>query len=183
MRWSPVPGDVHGIRKCASRSIVLLAGVVLLTGTSDLLAQRGAGRGTARPFVCVYDCRDPSEGADLTRNDLKTFDQLMAVQAAAEQSAAFARIQQDLQAAATQLKTLREPQESNPSTPLQSDSAAALYQLLDRVRTANQNFLASFSAAQKSGLKELIRRVSNADSDLGKEPRLCMTCCRLTRRP
>ena len=160
----PLAGILSAIRGCLG---ALLVGAVLLTGATDLLAQRGAGRATSRPFICVYDCRDPSEGADLTRNELKTFDQLMAVQATAEQSAAFATIQQDLQGAATQLRTLRELWEK--SRALLPDSEAALYQLLDKTRTGNQNFLASFSDAQKSGLKELTRKVSSADSDLGKE--------------
>ena len=117
----------------------------------------------------MYDCRDPSAGADLTRNDLNAFDELIAVQATAEQSAAFARIQQDLQAAETQLKNLRELLEKNPTASLQPDSGAGLYEFLDKARTGSRNFLDSFFAAQKSGLKELIRKVSIADSDLGKE--------------
>jgi len=169
-RTDTIVGDVQRIHKYASRRLVaLLAGVVLLTGTTHLLAQRGGGRGTSRPIICVYDCRDASAGADLTRNDLKTFDQLMAVQATAEQSAAFARIQQDIQAATTQLKTLRELLEKSPTASLQPDSGAGLYESLDKARTGSQNFRDSFSAAQKSGLKELIRKVSIADSDLGKE--------------
>jgi hypothetical protein len=161
---------VHEILMSASRLVALLVGVVLLTGTTDLLAQGGGGRhGTrSRPFICVYDCRDP-ESADLTSNDLKKFDQLMAVQATAEQSAAFARIRQDVQAAATQLKTFRQLLEKGPTASLQPDYGATLYQVLDKARTGNQNFLASFSAEQKSGLKDLITKVVNADADLGKE--------------
>ena len=165
MRCRRTPLTCAAIRDCLG---AVLVGVVLLTGTTDLLAQRGAARATSRPFNCVYDCRDPSESLDLTKNDLKTFDQLMAVQATAEQSAAFTRIQQDLQAAGTQLETLRGLLAKSPSASLQPDSAAGLYQFLDRARTGNQNFLASFSDAQNSGLKEIIRKLSNADSDLGK---------------
>lgn len=48
----------------------------------------------------------------------------MAVQATAEQSAAFAKIQQDVEVAATPLKTFRQLLEKTPTAPLQPDYAA-----------------------------------------------------------
>jgi len=159
--------DVHAVLMPASR-ILALAGAVLL-GTTPVVAQRGGGHGTgSRPFICVYDCREPLGGLDATDRDLRTFDHLMAVQATAEQNTAFAKTQQDMQNAATQLKTFRQALEKN-STGLSSDDRSTLYQFLDTARTSTQNFLASFSDAQKSGLKELLTKVGNADSDLGKE--------------
>jgi len=153
----------------ASRFVTLIVGAVLLTASADLLAQHGGGRATrSRPFICVYDCRDPTAGADPTGGDLKRFDELMAVQATPEQSAAFARTQQDVQAAADQLKILRQLLEKGPTASLPVDGVA-LSHLLSKARTGSQSFLASFSAAQQSGLKDLITKLTNADSDLGKE--------------
>lgn len=161
--------DAPGVLACTSRFLALLVGVVLLTGTTDLLAQHGGGRGTrSRPFICVYDCSEPSEGIDLTNSDLKRFEQLMAVQATAQQGAAFARAQQDAENASKQLKSFRQVLERSPAT-LQSDDSSTLSQFIEKARTSNQSFLASFSDPQKSGLKELITKAANADADLGKE--------------
>lgn len=153
----------------ASGVVILLVGVVFLTGTTDLLAQRGAARAARRPFICVYDCRDAEESEEDTKKDLKAFDQIMAVQASAEQKVAFTRMQQDFEGATTQLKSFRELVEKKPAASVQPDSGTAVSEILDRARTGNQRFLASFSAAQESGLKELIKRVEKADSDLGRE--------------
>jgi hypothetical protein len=127
----------------ARRSAVLIAGAVLLAGSTDLLAQRGGGRGTrSRPFICVYDCREPSGGIDLTNSDLKRFDQLMAVQATAAQNAAFARTQQDMQDVATQLKTFRQVLEKDP-TGMPSNGCSTLYRFLDKARSSPE-FLSFF---------------------------------------
>ena len=154
----------------AARLLALLLGVVLVAGTTDLHAQHGGGRGTqSRPFICVHDCPDPTERNELIKNDLDKFDHLIAVQATAEQSVAFGQIQQVVQAASTQVKTFRQLLEKSPTARLQPDSAATLYRFLEKVRTDNQTFLASFSNAQKSGMQDLIRKMANANSDLGKE--------------
>jgi hypothetical protein len=161
---------VHGEFMPVSRLLAVIMGVVQLTGTTTVLAQHGGSHAArSRPFICVYDCRDPEEAADLTRNDLKKFEQLMAVQATPEQSAAFARTQQDFEAASAELKSFRQVLENSPTPSVQPDYGATLGQILDRARTGNQKFLASFSAVQESGLKELITKLATADSDLGKE--------------
>jgi len=146
----------------------LIVGMALLAGGKDLLAQHGGGRGKSRPFICIFDCRDP-EDADMTRNDLKRFDQVMAMQATPEQSARFAATQQDVQAAANQLKTLRQLLEKSPSAPVQPDSASALSQSVDKVREENRGFLALLSPAQNLGLKDYIAKLANSDAELGKE--------------
>ena len=151
-------------------SVSLVVGVVLLSGTADLFAQHGGGRGgRTRPFICVHDCPDPTEGADLTRDDLKKFDHLMAVQATPEQTAAYAKIQQDVETAATELKILQQLLEKSSAPSPPSDYGPTVYHSLDKASVGTRNFLSSFSDAQKSGLKGLIKGVENADSDLGKE--------------
>ena len=162
--------DVRGAPLSARRLVVLIVGVFLLLGANHSFAQRGGGRaGRTRPFICIYDCPDPSEGAaDPTGDDLKKFDRLMAVQATPEQGTSFATTQQDVQAAATQIKILRQLLEKGAAASPPVDGSA-LSQLLARVRTGNQSFLASFSPAQELGLKDLITKLINADSDLGKQ--------------
>src|SRR5208282_3614116 len=47
-----------------------------------------------------------------------------------------------------------------------SDRATALDQAIEEARASNQNFLASFSSAQKSGLQDVAKKLAKADSDL-----------------
>jgi len=149
--------------------MALMVGVLSLTGGKEVLAQHGGGHANrSRPFICVFDCRDPVD-ADLTSNDLKRFDRIMAMQATPEQAAAFAKTQQDVQAAANQLKTLRQLLEKSPTAPLPADSASALSQSVDGARAGNRSFLALLSPAQNSGLKDLIAKLAATDADLGKE--------------
>jgi len=162
---TPRPGAFH---MCVRPLTALIVGMVLLTGGNELLAQHGGGRGKSRPFICIFDCRD-LEDADMTRNDLKRFDQILAMQATPEQSARFAANQQDVQAAANQLKALRQLLEKNPAAPLQPDSAAALSQSLDKVRDENRRFLALLSPAQSLGLKDYITKLGIADAELSKQ--------------
>jgi len=49
------------------------------------------------------------------------------------------------------------------------DAMAALDPSIARIRTQTQSFLASFSAAQKLGLKDLTKKVEEADSELGTQ--------------
>jgi hypothetical protein len=44
-----------------------------------------------------------------------------------------------------------------------------LDQAIEKARAGNQNFLTSFSSAQKSGLQEIARKLGKADSDLDKQ--------------
>jgi len=150
---------------------------VLLAGPARLYAQHGGGgRGggtgingaSSRPIICVYDCRDLSPGADLTGKDLKNFESLVAAQATAEQSGAFAKVLQDSQDAEAQLKAFRELAQKVPASE-QLAHRDTLDQALEKARTTNQNFLASFSQAQKSGLKNITAKLLNADAGLAKE--------------
>ncbi|HXM63961.1 MAG TPA: hypothetical protein VN950_24075 [Terriglobales bacterium] len=156
------------------RLAVSLVAVALLAGPHTMLAQRGGGgfggRGTpgtvhGRPLICVHDCPDTPEGTS-SENDLKNFEHLMAVQATADQSAAFIKVMQYAQTASAQLQSFRDTlQKVRASTPL-SDRAASLDKVIKEARAGNQNFLSSFSPSQTSGLKDLAERLAKADADL-----------------
>jgi len=157
-------------------------GIVLLAGPITVSAQRhggGGGGGAAgsgnnsRPIICLHDCPALREGLS-TEDDLKNFRRAMAVQATAEQRAAFAKISQYTQAASDQLRDFRESLQK-VSAPLAlvdhalADRGTAIDQAIERVRASNQNFLGSFSDAQESGLKETTNKLAKADSELDKE--------------
>jgi hypothetical protein len=110
----------------------------------------------------------PASGVS-SKDDLKDFHQAMAVQATDEQRAAFAKVAQYTQDASDRLKTFRELLRKVPASSPPSDRATALDQALEQARASNKNFLASFSSKQKSGLKDIAKKLEKADSDLDKQ--------------
>lgn len=173
---------VSGFRVSASGLVTLMLGSVLLAGPTTVVAQRhggGGGGGTAgtgnnsRPIICLHDCPTPRAGLS-AEDDLKNFRRFIAVQATDEQRAAFAKILQYTQAASDQLKDFHQSLQKisvsvSPVALALADRGTALDQAIERVRAGNQNFLGSFSDAQKSGLKETTNRLAKEDSDLDKE--------------
>ena len=146
-----------------------LAAIALLISPAEMLAQHGGGRSqpgaNSKPVICVHDCVEPHSG--LGDDDDRNLERLMAVQATPEQTTSFNRLLKDVQAARDRLQSfLKLPQA--PGSSASSGSAATLDQSVENLRTASQNLLASFSSVQKSGLKDVTRKVESADSDLDK---------------
>jgi hypothetical protein len=156
-------------RRSVPATALSLAAIAFLISPTRMLAQHGGGRSqpgaNSKPVICVHDCVDPHSG--LGDDDDRNLERLMAVQATPEQTASFNRLLKDVQAARDRLQSfLKLPQAPGSSVP--SGPAATLDQSVEKLRTASQNLLASFSSVQKSGLKDVIRKVENADSDLDK---------------
>jgi hypothetical protein len=160
----PVPAN----RIPASAVAVLMVGLALLIAPCSILAQRSAAGRARRPVICIHDCPDTPEGST-SADDLKNFDHLVAVQATEQQSAAFTSVVKDAQAASAQLQTLRDLLLKAPAASSPSDRAVSLDHAIEKARAGHQNFLASFSPAQKSGLKDITKKLEEADSDLDKE--------------
>src|SRR5580704_2633561 len=172
------PGvSVHGVsanRVSVPKLATPIVAVVLIAAPCTVLAQRGGGgfgRNTpgtvhGRPLICVHDCPDTPEGTS-SEDDLKNFEHLMAVQATADQSAAFIKVMQYAETASTQLQTFRDqPQKVNAAL---SDQAANLDRAIKEARNGDQNFLTSFSPVQKSGLIDLTEKLQKADADLDEQ--------------
>jgi hypothetical protein len=144
---------------------VLIVGIALLASPRRTFAQHGGGGGGGHG--------SPSGGGRpggvSEKDDLKDFHRAMAVRASAQQSAAFASLVQDAQAASAQLQAFRESLQKVPASSALSDRAATLDQAIEKVRTGSKNFLASFSSVQKSGLKDIAKKLAKADSDLAKQ--------------
>jgi len=161
--------------------LLWIAGIALLAAPSLTLAQRGGGGGNAgggrnvTPIICLHDCPALRDG--LSADDsLKDFHRAMAVQATGEQRAAFAGVEQHIQDASNRLQALRESLQKTPASSVLADgklsgNASAIIQMIEKVRASNQNFLASFSPAQESGLKEITRKLATVDSDLDRQSR------------
>jgi hypothetical protein len=158
-----------------------IVGIVLLAAPGGLHAQRGGGGGgagmggaprNATPIICVHDCPELRDGLSPT-DDLKNFRRALAVQATAEQRAAFAKVAQYTQSASDDVQTFRKalpPVLASTASPSAlPDRAATLDQAVAQARAGNQNFLTSLSSEQKSGLQDLTKRLAKADFDLDKQ--------------
>jgi hypothetical protein len=146
----------------APLAALLIATILLLVAPT--VAQRGGGAHVNQPVICVYDC--PAIETLNTEDTLKNFRLSMALQATADQRAAFAKVSQYAEAAGDQLQAFRK---SLQAAAPPAERVAALDQTIEKALASNQNFLASLSAAQKSGLQDLVRRLSKADSDLDRQ--------------
>ena len=153
-------------------TIISVAAIITILDPATLFAQHGGGggRGGGRdsvPLICVHDC-SIREGMS-AEDDLKSFRRFIAVQANAEQRAAFAKVAQYTQIASDQLKDFHASlAKVSASFPL-SDRTTSLEQTIERARAGNQNFLTSLSSTQKSGLQDLVTRLAKADSELAKQ--------------
>lgn len=148
------------------RISVLVVAIALLASPRAMLAQRGGGGGRGLGGGSGAGAGRPAGVSE--KDDLKDFHRALAVQASAEQIAAFAKVVHFAQAASDRLQSFRNslPPVGAPSSP--ADLAATVHDSVEEARSSNQNFLASFSSAQKSGLKDLLKKLEKTDSDLDK---------------
>jgi hypothetical protein len=112
----------------------------------------GGGASTGRP------------GGVSEKDDLRSFHRAIALQATAQQSALFNAAIQDVENANAQLQALRTAAQTVPPAP-----SATMHDLIEKVRSSNQSFLASFSAAQKAGLKDVLKKLAKEDSELARQ--------------
>lgn len=155
------------------RAVVLLAGVVLLVGPTSAVAQHGGGGGGGGrgmgggSGVGVGRPDGVSE-----KDDLKDFHRALALQATPEQIAAFRKVAQYTQTASDQLQSFRESLQKAVAAPPLAERSATVSESLQKARAGNQNFLTSFSDAQKSGLLDLSKKLAKSDAELDKQSKL-----------
>ena len=99
------------------------------------------------------------------KDTLKDFHRALAVQATTEQIAQFLALVKVSDAAQLSLTTFLRPQPQVLAAGSRA-SATQIDQLLQGLRTDNQRFVDGFSAVQKSGLKDLLKKLGRAGSDL-----------------
>jgi hypothetical protein len=141
-----------------NRLIWPVCGIVLLMNPQTLLAQRlgGHGAGTARAPAGVS-----------STDDLKDFKRAVALQASPDQVVQFRRLTEGTQVARKSAQDLLKLGENASKTDL-SRPTNLLVSALEESQTDNQDFLQSFSAVQKSGLKEVTKKLDKANSDVTK---------------
>jgi hypothetical protein len=141
-----------------NRLIWLVCGIVLLMNPHILLAQRrgGHGGGTGRAPA----------GASST-DDLKDFKRAMALQASPDQVVQFQRLNESTQVARKSAQDLLKLADNASKTDLFRPTSL-LASALEDAQTDNQKFLQTFSPVQKSGLREITKKLGKANSDVSK---------------
>ncbi|MGA2003399.1 MAG: hypothetical protein ABSG70_08455 [Terriglobales bacterium] len=145
--------------------------VLLVLGTGSLLCpcQGLAQRGGGAPIGAGSTPGFSRPGGVSEKDELKNFHEAMAVQATSKQAAEFRAIVTNTEAAARELDALTKSSESAGHASDLSAHATALRQALEKARSGTKDFLAGFSPAQKSGLKETSARLIKAESDLAEQ--------------
>ena len=141
-----------------NRLLWLLCGVVLLMDPYALLAQRRGGHGAGMA---------PAPAGVPRTDDLKDFKRAIALQASPDQMDQFRRLTESTQGARKSAQDLLKLAENASKTDL-FRSTNFLASALEEVQTDNQKFLQSFSAVQKSGLKDATKILGKAGSDVAK---------------
>ena len=141
-----------------NRLLWLVCGIVLLMNPYALLAQRRGGRGAGAANA---------PGGVSSSDDLKDFKRTLALQASPDQVVQFRRLTESTQVARKSAQDFLKLAENTSKTDL-FRSTDHLAVALDKAQTANQHFLQSFSDAQKSGLKEVTKKLDKANSDVTK---------------
>jgi len=127
-----------------------------------LLAQRRGGRGAGRANA---------PGGVSSSDDLKDFKRALALQASPDQVVQFRRLTECTQVARKSAQDLLKVAENASKTDL-FRSTDQLAVALDKAQTANQHFLQTFSDVQKSGLKEVTKKLDKANSDVAKRSKV-----------
>ena len=136
----------------------VIFGLILLTSAELVAAQEHGGHGISIGGGNIYG---QPNGVD-EKDQLKDFHQALAVQATGQQITAFQQLVKNTSAAHNQLAAL-----ASAKSP--REGVAALDQALESARTATRKFQDELSEPQKSGLRETLRRLEKADSDLAQE--------------
>src|ERR1700688_4486350 len=150
----------------SSRNFLLflsISALSLIINNQFALAQHGGGGGGMGGGSGGGSSAGRPSGVS-EKDDLRSFHRAMALQATAQQSALFNTAIQDVENANAQLQAFRTAAQTVPPAP-----AVTMHDLIERVRSSNQSFLASFSTGQKSGLKDILKKLAKEDSELAKQ--------------
>jgi hypothetical protein len=140
----------------------------LLACPCGMLAQRGAGGGHTGGSLAGGGAMGSAGKATgvSAGDDLKDFHAVLAVQATSQQIIEYASMVKSTEAASAELHTFMEQLGKEITLPELANRSTILDQALERSREANKKFLDGFSEPQKSGLKEITKRLIKADADL-----------------
>jgi len=145
---------------------VLILGFVMLCPVPANAQRHGGGGSTLAGSGSLSGISRPT-GLD-EKDSLKDFHEVLALQATSAQIAEFQTLVKTTAAAQAALQSLRQ-QLHQETAASQSPAADALDKALENARNGTRKFQEGFSAAQKSGLKDISKRLAKSDSDLDQE--------------
>jgi hypothetical protein len=155
----------------------VILGVALLAYPCALVAQHGGGPPGGGGSVSGAGGGGLSGSAGIatgvsSKDELKDFRAVLAVQATSQQIIQYVSMVKSAEAANAELRTFlgQLGKENGPSE--LASRGATLDQALERARTENKKFLDGLSERQKSGLKEITKKLIKADSDLEQQARV-----------
>jgi hypothetical protein len=162
----------EGIHISSIKMVVL--GAALLASPCGVLAQHGAGApggGGAGGSTAGTGLSGPAGRATgvSVKDDLKDFRELMAVQATSQQIVQYSSMVKAAEAAGEELQGFLQRLAKPATGPELASLGAVLDQKIESARAENKKFLDGFSERQKSGLKEITKKLLKADSDLEQE--------------
>jgi len=140
---------------------LLLACFLVLCPTT-MTAQHHGGRGVAG---AMGGANNRPTGID-EKDPLKDFHRALAVEATSQQASEFQALVKETDSAKSSLRTFVESPQKIGAGSETGIPRTETDQLLERLRADNQKFIDGFSAVQKSGLKENLKKLAKADSDL-----------------
>jgi hypothetical protein len=143
---------------------LVLATALLLCPCVALAQRHGAGGATSGSGMSSVG---RPTGVD-QKDDLKDFHDALAVQATSQQIIEYTSMVKATAAASAELQVLLEQLDRRDNASALTSRGATLEQALEKARTENKNFLGGFSGPQKSGLKEITKKLTRADSELAQ---------------
>jgi hypothetical protein len=151
----------------------IILGMAFLALPSIVLAQHGGGGGHIGGATAGGGSMTGGGRATGVENkdDLRDFHQIMAVQASSEQKTAFAAMVKTTLIAMAELQSFTKQLGRESNAPELANRDKSLAETLETARTLNKKFLEGFSEPQKSGLKEMTKRLGKADSELAQQAR------------
>jgi hypothetical protein len=149
----------------------LILAATLLVYPCGMMAQHGGGGGTGGGSAGGGGLSGGGGRATgvSEKDELKDFRQVLAVQATSQQIVQYASMVKISEAARAELRSFQERLDKENSGSQLVGRSATLDQALERARAENKKFLDGLSERQKSGLKEITKKLTKADSDLEQQ--------------
>ena len=143
----------------------LCLGTIFLLCPHVLMAQHHGGHGIGGGMP---GGNNRPTGVDET-DPLKDFHRALAVQATSQQVAEFQALVKDSDSAKASLQKFTQPPRNDVAVSESTVSVSEIDKSLQALRADSRKFVDGFSSAQKSGLKDILKRLEKADSDLEVE--------------
>jgi hypothetical protein len=141
----------------------LAMGIFLLLCSHDLMAQHGGHGGGRR------DASGTAGSAGTSDSGLQDFNHALAVQATPDQASRFQSLAKGTDAARKQAQDLLRLAAKADEQAEFRQHVAALKDAVEDLQAGNKAFVSSFSKSQKSGLKELTKKLDKADSEISRQ--------------